>query len=147
MHNTRADDRPNAPLNGVLVISILFLSVLPAFGWAWHRVLPEHTHVYIGTVHSEIDEIEPALPMPAGLDPCLNCKGAQITSGLAHLADPIGLQVIGIAVLLGALFLGFFHPAFPETMITSPYFYRSPTLLLPDPPPNKSGFAAFHSLR
>jgi hypothetical protein len=141
MNKPSADDWPKAPLNGVLMIAVLFLSMLPALGWAWHRVLPEHIHVYIGYAHSDVDEIVPAAPASNDLDLCLNCKGAQITSGLAHFADPNGLQVLGVVGILGALFLGFVHRAFPETMTTPPYLYRSPILLLPDPPPDKSGFA------
>lgn len=137
---TRADDWSIALLNVVLAGAISFLSVLPALGWAWHRVLPEHTHVYIGIAHSDADEILPAAPVTDDLDLCLNCKGTQIRSGLAHLPDPNGLQVVGVVGILGTLFLGFFHPAFPETITISPYLYRSPILLLPDPPPNIRGF-------
>ena len=132
---TRTDDWSTAPLNAVLIYSILFLTILPSLGWAWHRVLPEHTHVYIGVIHSDTDEILPALPKPEVPPPCLDCKIPQMRSGLVHLPDPQGLQVLGVAASVGALLSHFVPPIFPERVVIFPFLYRPPVLLPPDPPP------------
>ena len=132
---TRTDDWSTAPLSAVLIYSILFLTILPSLGWAWHRVLPEHTHVYIGVTHSDTDEILPALPTPDDPPPCLDCKTPQLRSGLVHLPDPQGLQVLGVAASVGVLFFHFVPPAFPERAVISPFLYRPPVVLPPDPPP------------
>jgi hypothetical protein len=136
---TSADDWPHAPLNGVLIASIVFLTLLPSLGWAWHRVLPEHTHVFVGVAHSDEEEIVATSPAADELAPCVDCGGTQIRSGLLHLPDATGLQVLGVAAILGALFLGFLPPALPEPIVISPSLYRSPNLLFPDPPPNMCG--------
>ena len=134
--NTRADDWPIAPLNGVLIASILFLTLLPSLGWAWHRVLPEHTHVFLQVVHSDEDEILPAAPSPDLPDPCSDCTTPQLSSGVEHLPSTLGLQVLGMIASLGVLFVCFVPPAFPERVLLPMYSYRSPTMFPPDPPPN-----------
>jgi hypothetical protein len=133
---TSADDWPKAPLNGVLIASILFLTLLPSLGWVWHRVLPEHTHVFLQVTHSDADEILPAVPAPDSPDPCLDCTTPQMSSGIAHLPSTLGLQVLGVVATLGVTFLSFIPPALPERVIFPPFFYRSPILFPPDPPPN-----------
>lgn len=135
---TLADDWPKALLNGVLVGAILFLSILPALGWAWHRVLPEHTHVFIGATHSDADEILPAALSPDDPGLCLDCTTPQMSSGIVHLPSAFGLQVLGVVATLGVIFLCFVPPAFPERVIFPPFLYQSPILLLLDPPPNTS---------
>jgi hypothetical protein len=134
--STSADDWPQAPLNGVLIVSIVFLTLLPALGWAWHRVLPEHTHVFLQAVHSDEDEIVPAAPMPEGPDPCLVCTTPQMSSGIEHLPSTLGLQVLGIVASLGVMLLSFVPPAFQERVILSAFSYQSPIFFPPDPPPN-----------
>ena len=133
---TRADDWPKAPLNGVLMASIVFLTLLPSLGWAWHRVLPEHTHVFLQAMHSDEDEIVPAAPSPDGPDPCLDCTTPQMSAGIEHLPSTLGLQVLGVVATLGAISLSFVPPAFPERINTPSFSYRSPILFPPDPPPN-----------
>lgn len=132
-----ADDWPKALLNGTLIGAILFLSLLPSLGWAWHRVLPEHTHVFIGAVHSHEDEIAPASPMPDEEQSlCSNCSGTQIGSGVVHLPSNSGLQVVGVAAL-GVLLLAIAPPSLPERIITATLSYQPPALFPPDPPPNE----------
>jgi len=133
-----ADDWPKTLLNGVLVGSILFLTVLPSLGWAWHRVLPEHTHVFIGEAHSHVDEVLPAETVPDEAPSfCSGCSGTQIGAGIEHLPGNAGVQVLGIALELGMLMFVLRPPAFSDQVIKSRVFYRSPALLLLDPPPNR----------
>jgi hypothetical protein len=134
--NTPADDWPNAPLNGVLISAILFLSFLPALGWAWHSVLPEHTHVFLGVAHLDDDEILPASPTPDEPAPCVDCKTPQMSSGVAHIPSSVGLQVLGMAATSGAIFLSFVPTDFLEPVVFPPSLYRSPIVLPLDPPPN-----------
>lgn len=133
-----ADDWLKTLLNGVLIGSILFLTGLPALGWAWHRVLPEHMHAFVGVAHSGDDEILPASTSP-DVTPslCANCTGSQIGAGVVHLPGNSGLQVLGMAVELGALMFVFVLPVFSDRIMNSRVFYLSPTLLPPDPPPNR----------
>jgi hypothetical protein len=35
-------------LNVLYIHSILLLTILSTLGWTWHRVLPEHLHVFFG---------------------------------------------------------------------------------------------------
>lgn len=133
---TQADDWPKAPLNGVLIASVIFLTFLPSLGWAWHRVLPEHTHVYIGVSHLDGDEMMPAAPSPDDAGLCLDCKTPAPSSGIAHLLGADGLQVLGVAATLELTFLRFLPPDFSERVVSLPFLYRSPIVSPPDPPPN-----------
>ncbi len=138
MERITADDWPNALLNGALVGALVFLSVLPAFGWAWHRVLPEHTHVFIGAAHTHVDEVSPAQVMPDEEQSfCSSCPGTQIGAGIVHLPGNSGLQVLGAAAL-GALLWIFAPPSLSERINIPIVFYRPPLLFPPDPPPNTS---------
>ncbi len=131
-----ADDWLNALLHGMLAGAILFLSVLPALGWAWHRVLPEHMHAFIGAVHSDADEILPPATSPDEEQSlCSNCSGTQIGAGIVHLPGNSGLQVVGAAAL-GALLWIHAPPNFSERMSLPIVFYRPPLIFPPDPPPN-----------
>lgn len=131
-----ADDWPKALLNGVLVGAIVFLSVLPALGWAWHRVVPEHTHVFVGESHSHVDEVLPANALPDEEQSfCSNCSGTQIGAGIVHLPGNAGLQVLGAAAL-GALLWILAPPSLSERMNIPIVFYRPPLIFPPDPPPN-----------
>jgi hypothetical protein len=132
-----ADDWPKALLNGVLVGAILFLSILPALGWAWHRVLPEHMHVFVGVAHSDEDEILPPSTPDASSSLCSNCSGTQIGPGIVHLPGNAGLQVLDMAAL-SALHWVFAPPSLAERIGIPTIFYRPPLIFPPDPPPNAS---------
>ena len=133
--NTQADDWPKEPLNGVLIASVIFLSILPSLGWAWHSVLPEHTHVFVGIRHSDADEVLAAAPAPSDLGACLNCATPQLTPGLEHLPTNDGVQILGFAAL-GLILACFVPPAYEERLVLLPFLYRSPVQAPPDPPPN-----------
>ena len=133
---TSADDWPKAPLNGVLIGSILFLSFLPALGWAWHSVLPEHMHIFLGKAHLVDEEIVPTTPTPDVPAPCLDCTTPQISSGIVHIPNSVGLLVLGMVATLGAIFLSFIAADFLEPVVFPSFLYRSPIVLPPDPPPN-----------
>lgn len=135
-----ADDWLKTLLNGVLIGAIVFLSFLPALGWTWHSVLPEHTHAFIGIPHAHTDEEEITSTPPPFEEPdvCTACPGTQISRGVVHLPGSFGLQVLGIAGL-GALLFVFLPPDFSSRIIIFPIFYRSPALTLQDPPPNTNG--------
>jgi hypothetical protein len=135
VNKTTADDWPKALLNGVMLGAIMFLSVLPALGWAWHRVLPEHMHIYIGTAHSDADEIVPAQLVLDDVGECLNCQGTRISSGVEHLPGNSGLQVLGIAAIDLTPF-ALELPSFSDQVILPQPFYLPPVLLPSDPPPN-----------
>jgi hypothetical protein len=125
-------------LNGMLVGALIFLSALPALGWAWHRVLPEHTHVFIGERHSHVDEVLPANALPdEEQSACPNCTDTQISAGIVHSPSNAGLQVLGIAAL-GLTLSVCPPPGFSEHVILPIILFQSPPLLLLDPPPNAS---------
>jgi hypothetical protein len=133
-----ADDRLKTLLNGVFIGSILFLSLLPALGWAWHRVLPQHTHVFFGIIQpSGDDEILPALPALNEPVLCSNCQGTQIESGVVHLPSSLGLQVLGMAGTLAVFFLLGVLPMLSERVMFPPFLYCSPTLVKLNPPPKQ----------
>lgn len=135
-----ADDWLKMLLNGVLAGSILFLTVLPSLGWAWHRVFPEHMHAFIGAAHSDVDEIlPPSTPPDEAPNFCSNCTGTQIGSGIAHLPGNAGLQVLGMAFQVDTLMFVLALPDFSDRIMEYRVLFRFPVLLLPDPPPNRGG--------
>ena len=123
-------------LNVLFIHGILLLTVLPSLGWAWHRVLPEHTHVFFGIIqHSDDDEILPAASTLNDLALCSNCRGTQIESGVVHLPSSLGLQVLGMAASPAVFFLLGVPPMLSEGVMFPPFLYCSPTLVKLDPPP------------
>ncbi len=123
--------------NAVLLGAILFLTILPYFGWAWHRVLPEHTHIFFGAPHEAAgDEILPAPSSPAAEpDLVLNTSGTQIGSGIVHLPGFMGAQILSLAVNLAALLWMRMPPELATHVAFSPLFYQSPLFFPLDPPP------------
>ncbi len=127
----------------LLLSAIFLLNLLPWFGWTWHRVLPEHTHLFIGPGLARDEEMVP-VPPPGerNLDPCLNCSSPQISSGVLHLPDGLALQIAGIALVAAAGF-AFVAPIGLQTdVIPEQILYQSPILPLVDPPPS-SVFPSF----
>ncbi len=123
-------------LSGLVLGAILFLTILPYFGWAWHRVLPEHTHLFFSAHHDHGEEIVPNVPaLDNEVNLCLACTETHISAGVVHLPSVLGEQVLGIAVNLAALFWIHVPPAFSDRVILFSILYRSPVLLLLDPPP------------
>jgi hypothetical protein len=123
--------------NGALLGAILFLTILPYFGWAWHRVLPEHDHVFFGAPHSETtDEIASAAPSSANEpDLCTICTGTQISSGVVHLPGSIAAQVLSVAVSPAALFSIRIPQELSIRVVLFSAFYHPPFLVPLDPPP------------
>ncbi len=133
---TLADDWPKA-LRGILVGAIFFLSILPSFGWAWHRVLPEHQHVFFGAPADDGSDDLISAPDTSVSDPvlCGACAGTQIHSGLVHLPGFLGAQILGIAVSVAALFWIRRSPEISTRVISTQLLYHSPVLSPLDPPP------------
>ena len=129
-----ADDWPKALLDGVMVSAIIFLALLPYFGRAWHRVLPEHGHLFVGTGSGLEQDILSGLIS-------ITRQGAQFDPGdpvaaVIHLPDPTGtLQVFTVAIVLtGTLFI-FVSTGFSSRVIPSPICYTPALIPPPDPPP------------
>ncbi len=123
--------------NGVLLGAILFLTILPYFGWAWHRVLPEHDHVFFGAPHSETaDDITPAASSSVQEpDLCTNCTRTQIGSGVVHLPGSIAAQVLSLGVSPAALFSIRMPAELSARVILFSVLYHAPFLSPLDPPP------------
>lgn len=123
-------------LCGVLLSAIIFLTLLPYFGRVWHRVLPEHSHVFLGTARATEQDTFPETIQNdqqdfSTLDP------AFANTAIVHLPDPtLALQIFAIAIGLLALPFISAPPGFSSRVVSSFLFYKSPSLPLPDPPPN-----------
>ncbi len=126
--------------NGVLLFAVLFLTILPYFGWAWHRVLPEHDHVFFGAPHEDAGEdIVPATPPAASEpDPCNPCTQTQIGAGLIHLPGSMAAQILSLAVSPAALFSIRIPADLSTRIIHFAALYHAPFLSPLDPPPMSS---------
>ncbi len=133
--NILAEDWPKAPLKGVLVASVIFLTILPSLGLVWHRVLPEHTHIFLEVARSEADEVVPGTPSPDGVGLCLDCTTPALVSGVVHLPGTNGFEVLGLVAALELTVLGFVLPVIPERVVALPFLYRSPSVPPLDRPP------------
>jgi hypothetical protein len=121
----------------LLLSAIFLLNLLPWFGWTWHRVLPEHMHLFIGHGLARDEEMVP-VPPPGErvVDPCLNCGAPQISSVVLHLPDGLTLQIAGIALVAAAVFAFVAPIGFQTDVIPEQILYQSPILPLVDPPPS-----------
>jgi hypothetical protein len=121
----------------VLLGAILFLTILPYFGFAWHRVLPEHTHLYFGAPHDDSAD-EPQLTATAStVQPDMPPTGTetQMRSGVLHLPDEVIAQILSLAIGAAALFALCLPPDFPRRLLPLLPLYRNPIVSPLDPPP------------
>lgn len=129
-----ADEWPKL-LTGILVGAICFLTVLPSLGWAWHRVLPEHTHVILNPyqVTADTDSYAHSIIIH-NPEICSDCA-TQISSGVIHLPGTVGWQVVGIALIVLTTLPWGCPVGFTYRVILQNNFYQSPLLANPNPPP------------
>jgi hypothetical protein len=119
----------------ILLSAIFLLNLLPWFGWTWHRVLPEHTHLFIGNASEHGDEMLVA-PRPVDTaEACANCAEIRVESGILHLPAGIALQLLGLAVGISSCFLLVFDFGRMTRLIGPACLYGPPCLAFPDPPP------------
>ncbi len=131
-----ADDWRKA-LCGVLLGAIIFLTLLPYFGRAWHRVLPEHSHVFLGAARPLEQDVLPEDIQNDQQDFSTADDAAFTNTTVIHLPDPtLALQIFAIAIGLIALPFISAPPGFSSRVALPCLLYQSPSLPLPDPPPN-----------
>ena len=130
----QADDWPTAPISGALLVSVLFLSVLPSFGVVWHSVLPEHTHVFL-RIQRPPAQILPALPLLDAPVVSSDRQGPTDDTGVIHLPNAMGSQIVGIVVSQSASLLLVVPRAVSKAVVIPPLLYQSPSLRQLDPPP------------
>ena len=70
--------------------AVSFLSLLPSLGWIWHRVLPEHEHLFVGTVHEDL-----RVPSTFVADDCGECAPGET---LLHLPGLGAFQIAALAM-------------------------------------------------
>jgi len=76
----------------VLVGAVIFLSLLPSLGWIWHRVLPEHQHIFVGTLREDL----PVSPAFVASD-CTDCIPGET---VLHLPGLGAFQIAATAMSL-----------------------------------------------
>jgi hypothetical protein len=121
---TIADDRLKAPLNCVLLSAILLYMLLPFMGVAaWHRVVPEHDHLFVNGDHHH-DEPSNSngemLPAPQNIfNDCVGCDSSQPSITVVHLPNPTG------SLSLFALVIGFVASFVIDSLYATPCRIRS----------------------
>jgi hypothetical protein len=123
-------------VGGLLLCAVLFLTLLPSLGWTWHRVLPEHEHVYVARPPIDDDEIAPTTQVMSEQEDCLDCTQTQIRTGTIHLPG-LGMQVLGVVANLVDFASITIPPDFTTRVNIYLAFYSPPTLVLLDPPPTR----------
>ena len=137
--NIRTDEWSTPLLNGVLICAILFYASLPFLGLdTWHRVIPEHDHLFISADHHHDltppnDQILPSTPARD----CVSCNSTQLGINVIHLPNPTGASsffafVIGSTAVITIGFLVLFVRRVPGLTLHAPRFISAPL----DPPPN-----------
>ena len=117
-----------------LLIAILFLSLLPYFGTAWHRVLPEHSHLFIGSTQKIQQDILPAAISQSEADAQFDV--GDLGASVIHTPDPaIAFQFFAYAIALIALPFIFVRNGFSFRLLSPSLFYSPPLIPPPDPPP------------
>ncbi|MBI3913923.1 MAG: hypothetical protein HY327_07025 [Chloroflexi bacterium] len=128
-----------------LFAALLFLSALPLFGRAWHRVLPEHAHLFFSASARAADDLfaNDSVPLSNFSAPRLTANSKQIT---LHLPDPaLSFQFLSLAI---GLFAGFAFVQPREIFLRLPalvYLYQPPYLALLNPPPKTSNLQSLIS--
>jgi hypothetical protein len=111
-------------LQVVLLMAILFYLLLPNFGWAWHRVLPEHVHIFIGT-----GDHHALAPLP-------DCDAGAPDPNFIHLpSSSASLSAFAIVVCLFAIFVLPIPAEFSFRVRDLVFCMLAPILPPPDPPP------------
>ncbi len=122
----------------LLLSAILLLNLLPWFGWTWHRVLPEHTHLFVGNASEQGDEVLVS-PRPSDSpDPCAKCPQTRIESGVVHLPAELALQLFALAISISVCFVLVLNLGRASRLFERTWLYRPPFLASPDPPPTGS---------
>lgn len=120
---------------GALTLSVLFLSLLPSLGQAWHRVLPEHTHWYVNNALANDAPVE-YLARANARGECLDCDPLAPNAFILHLPDPSGtIQILAMAAALSAPSIAFYPPPFFRRVVLPLLVLSNPHLPLDDPPP------------
>ncbi len=117
-----------------LLSAIFLLNFLPWLGWTWHRVLPEHDHVFLGRVSQHEDE-ELAPPAIEAAQVCTDCLETRIESGVVHLPAGIALQLLALAMSLSTVFILTFDFSLTSRVSEPTLLYLPPCLAPADPPP------------
>lgn len=117
----------NFPQAG-LAAAVIFLSLLPALGWTWHRVLPEHEHLFIGTSHDDAQ-----VDAHSGENDCAGCSSS--SGSRLHVYSSNAIQVAAIAIEFAPA-ISLAVPETPSARVDAPCFrLTSPDLPRLDPPP------------
>ncbi len=130
-----------------LVGAVLFLSLLPSLGWAWHRVLPEHEHWFVGAFHDDV----PLAKNISALADCAECSPTENGASVVHAPSFSAIQVLAIAMGLLSQFVIAIPEVFLKTsslnlLISSLIFCLSSTLL-PNPFDSHAGSIASRTTR
>lgn len=111
-------------LQVILLIAILFYLLLPNFGWAWHRVLPEHIHIFVGAGDH---------PAPV---PDHECATSPDPNFIHLPSSSASLSAFAVVVCLFAIFIIPTPSEFSFRVHDLAFCMIAPDLTPPDPPPN-----------
>lgn len=137
-----ADEWPKA-LESILVGAIIVFTLLPALGWIWHSVLPEHSHVFLNPSLATAKEVLPdddrdqnsVSAFTQDSNACTDCATTQLGSGVVHLPSFDGLQIFLVVVASATRLVITRSPDFITRVVFPRILFLSPILPLLDPPP------------
>jgi hypothetical protein len=120
-------------LHIILLSAILLYTLLPAFGWVWHEVVPEHDHWLIGKV--EVTQTV-TTELTYADDPCVNCLVAPTQETVIHAFNPASaLQSFIVFVVLMPLGSFVALRLWSQPLGLMPLWRKAIWLPLLDPPP------------
>ncbi len=125
-------DRRNIALQKVfsiaLTFAISFLALLPSLGWAWHSVLPEHEHWFIGSFHEDAHSLTERFAQN-------DCVASQNRAAIVHVPSFGALQIVALAMGLTIPFSISIPDSFAKLSISKSLHLLPLFLPLFDPPP------------
>ena len=100
---------------------------LPYWGTAWHSLVPEHEHFWLGPGSHD------TLP---GQDACALCLTPPVGETVVHAFNPVSaVQFLSLMLGLAVFLLLFVPEGIPTRFHPLSLFLRSPLLVPLDPPP------------
>ncbi|MCA1554025.1 MAG: hypothetical protein LC737_06575 [Chloroflexi bacterium] len=122
-------------VHSALLFALCFYLLLPAFGTAWHAVVPEHDHWLLHGTNLSVRAPQPDWSRLLET-PCVRCVGSQSAETLVHALTPLaGLQLLSLLLGLSPLIWLCVPLGLPQRIIAPKLFLLSPPLVPPDPPP------------
>ena len=127
--------RRQKALCAILLNALLFYTLLPAFGWVWHDVVPEHDHWFVSTTGPHQDAHEKRR-LDFTSETASVSDDVQPQTTTIHAFNPGSfLQALPLLAALPTMLLPILSERLSLRWIAPPLFHRKIFLPLPDPPP------------